>query len=49
VRLSGTPLKVGDVPRPGEHRAEILRDVLAYDDASVEELAASGAFGEVRA
>jgi CoA:oxalate CoA-transferase len=33
----------GPAPRPGEHGAEILRDLLGYDEARVRELTESGA------
>jgi crotonobetainyl-CoA:carnitine CoA-transferase CaiB-like acyl-CoA transferase len=33
-------------PTPGQHRDEILRDVLGYDDARIATLDAAGAFGK---
>ncbi len=33
-------------PLLGEHTEEILRDVLGYSDAEVQELMSSGALGE---
>jgi formyl-CoA transferase len=35
-------------PLLGEHTEEILRTVLAYDEAEIAEIEASGAIGEVR-
>ncbi len=53
VRSIGTPVKVGtDVPQAhraplrNEHAATILRDLLAYDDAKIADLATEGAFGQ---
>ncbi len=34
-------------PTPGEHRDEILRDVLGYDDAKIAELGEAGILGEI--
>jgi crotonobetainyl-CoA:carnitine CoA-transferase CaiB-like acyl-CoA transferase len=52
VRQLASPVRVGDqpvtyrrAPRPGEHAAEVLGDLLGYDAAKIEELAAEGAFG----
>ena len=35
-------------PTPGQHRDEILRDVLGYDDTRIAKLDAAGAFGAKR-
>jgi crotonobetainyl-CoA:carnitine CoA-transferase CaiB-like acyl-CoA transferase len=37
-----TPTKA---PTPGQHRDEILREVLGYDDERIAQLDAAGAFG----
>lgn len=47
IRYAGTPLAD---PRPaptiGEHTTEVLRDVLGYGDARLDQLATRGAFGK---
>jgi len=35
IKLSRTPARVGEVPTPGQHTDELLRDVLGYDDAKL--------------
>jgi len=35
IKLSKTPARVGEVPTPGQHTDEVLRDVLGYDDAKL--------------
>jgi formyl-CoA transferase len=48
VKLSDSPTEVMRAPLLGEHTEEILRTVLAYDEAEIAEIEASGAIGEVR-
>jgi crotonobetainyl-CoA:carnitine CoA-transferase CaiB-like acyl-CoA transferase len=46
ARLSRTPAKVRTAsPLPGQHTAEVLREVLGASDAEIEGLRAAGAFG----
>jgi crotonobetainyl-CoA:carnitine CoA-transferase CaiB-like acyl-CoA transferase len=52
IRTIASPLRVGDerrpverAPRRGEHTASVLAELCGYDEAAVESLAASGAFG----
>jgi crotonobetainyl-CoA:carnitine CoA-transferase CaiB-like acyl-CoA transferase len=45
VRLSATPASYGPAPRLGEHGRTVLRDLLGYDDARIDDLAATGAIG----
>src|SRR5690606_19607832 len=46
IKLSDSPTEVKRSPLLGEHTEEILRDVLGYSDAEVQELMSSGALGE---
>jgi crotonobetainyl-CoA:carnitine CoA-transferase CaiB-like acyl-CoA transferase len=53
VRSTASPVKVGDEPstvrrgpRRNENAAEILHDLLGYDAATIDNLAAAGAFGQ---
>ena len=48
IKLSASPAEVKRSPLLGEHNEEILRDVLAYDAAKMEAVAASGAMGAPR-
>ncbi|MAU95778.1 MAG: formyl-CoA transferase [Fulvimarina sp.] len=48
IKLSASPAEVKRSPLLGEHNEEILRDVLAYDAAKIEAVAASGAMGAPR-
>ena len=45
VRLSETPCRYLAPPLLGQHSREVLSDLLGYDDARIEQLAASGAIG----
>jgi crotonobetainyl-CoA:carnitine CoA-transferase CaiB-like acyl-CoA transferase len=47
VKLSRTPARAGPVPGVGEHTGEVLRELLGYSAAKVEELTEAGAFGLV--
>jgi formyl-CoA transferase len=38
IKLSKTPARVGEVPTPGQHTDQVLRDVLGYDAAKVSAL-----------
>jgi crotonobetainyl-CoA:carnitine CoA-transferase CaiB-like acyl-CoA transferase len=43
IKMSRTPGRVGPVPAPGQHTADVLREVLGLDDAGIEALRAQGA------
>ena len=43
IKLSKTPARVGPVPTPGQHTAEILGRVLDYDDTKIDALRQAGA------
>jgi crotonobetainyl-CoA:carnitine CoA-transferase CaiB-like acyl-CoA transferase len=44
ARFSATKNEVrGPAPRPGEHGAELLRELLGFDDARIRALTESGA------
>ena len=45
IKLSDSPSEVVRSPLLGEHTQEILREVLKFSDAKVEEIEASGALG----
>src|SRR5215212_9719463 len=45
IKLSESPSDVARSPLLGEHTQEILRDLLGFGDAQVEEIEASGALG----
>lgn len=47
IKLSDSPTEVARSPLLGEHTQEILRDVLGFDERRIEEIAASGAIGEI--
>ncbi|MEX1004965.1 MAG: CoA transferase [Acidimicrobiia bacterium] len=54
VRQVAGPVRVGTpredhlrAPFRGEHRDDVMRDILGYDEARIDELAASGAFGDL--
>ena len=56
VRQVAGPVRVGSprsdhqrAPRRGEHRNDVLGELLDYDEARIDELAKSGAFGETLA
>ncbi|MGH7331543.1 MAG: CaiB/BaiF CoA transferase family protein [Candidatus Rokuibacteriota bacterium] len=42
IKLSKTPGRLGPVPTPGEHTDQVLRDVLGYDDPTIEALRQQG-------
>jgi formyl-CoA transferase len=44
IKLSASPAVIKRSPTLGEHTDEILKEVLAYDDAKVAELKEGGAF-----
>ena len=43
IKLSRTPGRIGPVPTPGQHTAEVLSRVLGYDAAAIDELRRAGA------
>jgi CoA:oxalate CoA-transferase len=43
IKLSRTPARVGPVPTPGQHTAEVLGRLLGYDAATIDSLRAAGA------
>jgi formyl-CoA transferase len=45
IKLSDSPAEVARSPLLGEHTQEVLRDVLGFTDAQVEEIEGSGALG----
>jgi formyl-CoA transferase len=45
IKLSDSPTEVKRSPLLGEHTQEVLRDVLGFSDARVQEIEASGALG----
>ena len=47
IKLSDSPVEVTRSPLLGEHTAEILRDVLGYSDDEINDIAGSGAVGEL--
>ena len=46
IHMSGTPAEIGPGPQLNEHGDEILKKVLGYDEAQIEALRESGAFGK---
>ena len=44
IKLSGSPALIRRSPTLGEHTEEILKEVLAYDDAKISSLKSAGAF-----
>ena len=44
IKLSASPAKIERSPLLGEHTAEVLKEVLAYDDAKLAALKTAGAF-----
>jgi formyl-CoA transferase len=44
IKLSASPAKIERSPLLGEHTDEVLKDVLGYDDARVQQLKGAGAF-----
>ena len=46
IKLSGSPVQVTRSPLLGEHTAEILKDVLGYQDNEIAEIENSGAVGQ---
>ncbi|HUF57052.1 MAG TPA: formyl-CoA transferase [Thermohalobaculum sp.] len=47
IKMSDSPVEVKRSPLLGEHTAEILRDVLGYSDDEINEIAGTGAVGEL--
>ncbi|HEV7477989.1 MAG TPA: CoA transferase, partial [Burkholderiales bacterium] len=44
IKLSASPTQIKRSPTLGEHTAEILKEVLGYDDARISNLKSAGAF-----
>jgi formyl-CoA transferase len=44
IKLSASPAKIERSPTLGEHTDEVLKEVLGYDDAKVQQLKGAGAF-----
>jgi formyl-CoA transferase len=44
IKLSDSPAAINRSPLLGEHTDEILREVLGYDDARINNLRGAGAF-----
>jgi formyl-CoA transferase len=44
IKLSASPVKMERSPTLGEHTDEVLKEVLGYDDAKVQQLKGAGAF-----
>ena len=44
IKLSASPSVMKRSPTLGEHTDEVLKDVLGYDDARVQQLKGAGAF-----
>ncbi len=42
IKMSKTPGRLGPVPTPGQHTDEVLRDVLGYDDPTIQALREQG-------
>ena len=42
IAISDAPPLVGRVPAPGEHTADVLRELLSYSDATIDDLAGAG-------
>jgi CoA:oxalate CoA-transferase len=42
IKLSKTPGRLGPVPTPGQHTDDVLRDVLGYDDPTIDALRQQG-------
>ncbi|MEL6774894.1 MAG: CoA transferase, partial [Pseudomonadota bacterium] len=47
IKMSDSPVEVTRSPLLGEHTEEILRDVLGYAPNEINEIAGSGAIGEL--
>ncbi len=47
IKMSDSPVEVRRSPLLGEHTAEILRDVLGYSEDEIQQIAGSGAVGEL--
>ena len=45
VKMAGEIRRPSPAPKLGEHTDQVLRELLGYGDAKVEELRASGAIG----
>ncbi|MEO0924021.1 MAG: formyl-CoA transferase, partial [Pseudomonadota bacterium] len=48
IKLSDSPVEVTRSPLLGEHTVEILRDVLGYQGAELDEVINSGAVGDAK-
>ncbi len=48
IDLSRTPPKPSHVPKLGQHTADVLRDILGYDEARIATLRQAGALGAAR-
>jgi formyl-CoA transferase len=44
IKLSASPARIERSPTLGEHTDEVLKEVLGYDAAKVEQLKGAGAF-----
>jgi formyl-CoA transferase len=44
IKLSASPAKIERSPLLGEHTAEVLKEVLGYDDAQIDKLKSAGVF-----
>jgi formyl-CoA transferase len=44
IKLSASPVEIKRSPTLGEHTDEVLKEVLGYDTAKIEQMTAAGAF-----
>jgi formyl-CoA transferase len=44
IKLSASPARIERSPLLGEHTAEVLKEVLGYDDEQIGKLKSAGAF-----